>query len=88
MTEFRVKILPEQHYQQPLRRVVVYAGPDGKSDNCGTLTMTAGEAAAFAACFDELALSRQLLDEDALDCSATLRAQYLTARDRATEGTT
>jgi len=98
MTEFRVKILPEQHYQQPLRRVVVYAVPDGKSDNCGTLTMTAGEAAAFVASFDELALSREILTEDVLDAAAAvlgerngadaLLAQYETARDRATEGTT
>ena len=100
MTEFRVKVRPEQKYR-PHREVAVYvgrAGDPGPGAYCGSLTMRAEEAAAFAACFDELALSREILTEDVLDAAAAvlserngadaLLAQYETARDRATEGTT
>ena len=53
---------------------------------------------AGSAAFEELALSREILTEDALDAAGAvlgerngadaLLAQYETARDRATEGTT
>jgi hypothetical protein len=85
MTEFRVNVLPEQRYQTR-RHVAVYAG----GAYCGALSMQPAEAAAFAAAFEELALSREILTDDALDRAAlsipllSLRAQYLTARDRAT----
>jgi hypothetical protein len=85
MTEFRVNVLPEQRYQTR-RNVAVYAG----GAYCGALSMQPDEAVAFAAAFEELALSREILTEDVLDLLAArthvggLLAQYETARDRAT----
>ena len=89
MTEFRVKLLPEQRYQTR-RNVAVYAGGDYR----GALAMQPAEAVAFAAAFEELALSREILTEDVLDAAAAvlgerngvsvLLALYETARDRAT----
>jgi hypothetical protein len=84
-----VNVLPEQRYQTR-RNVAVYAG----GAYCGALSMQPDEAVAFAAAFDELALSREILTEDALDAAGAvlgerngadaLLAQYETARDRAT----
>jgi len=98
MTEFRVKVLPQQHYDQPHREVSVCVVEGDALRGCGVVRMRPDEAAAFAACFDELALSREILTEDVLDAAAAvlgerngadaLLAQYETARDRATEGTT
>ena len=89
MTEFRVNVLPEQRYQTR-RNVAVYVG----GAYCGALAMQPAEAVAFAAAFEELALSREILTEDALDAAGAvlgerngadaLLAQYETARDRAT----
>jgi hypothetical protein len=68
----------------------VYAGGDYR----GALAMQPAEAVAFAAAFEELALSREILTEDVLDAAAAvlgerngvsvLLALYETARDRAT----
>jgi|GEM_PF-5663608 hypothetical protein len=94
MTVFRVKVLPQQHYDQPHREVSVCVVEGDALRGCGVVRMRPDEARAFAASFDELALSREILSEDRLsqlaisDDIAGLRMLYLTARGRATEGTT
>jgi hypothetical protein len=90
MTVFRVKVLPQQHYDQPHREVSVCVVEGDALRGCGVVRMRPDEARAFVACFDELALSREILTEAALNTIAQLglSARYLTARDRATEGTT
>ena len=92
MTEFRVRLEPMQRYETQ-RHVTVWAGPEGKGSYRGALMMPPEEAEAFVAMFEELALSREILDEEALasvgfSVPGWRLAQYQTARALATKGTT